>query len=168
MQKTEQNIQGSWTVTCYDKDGNLKWEDSWGNLITDEGLNYSLGVALDGEAQISTWFIGLTDGDPTVAAGDTMDSHAGWTEVTEYEEANRPSWQNSEVENQIISNEANPASFVGTTNGITVGGAFLVSDDTKDGTTGTLFSVGAFEAGNKTLDEGDTLQVTSQYSNSSS
>ncbi|GAG46997.1 unnamed protein product, partial [marine sediment metagenome] len=32
---------------------------------------------------------GLTDGTPTPAAGDTMASHGGWTEVVAYDEGVR-------------------------------------------------------------------------------
>ena len=160
--------KGVWKVRCYDTSGSLKWEDNWENLVVNEGLDYALGATLTGATQTTSWFVGLTDGDPTPAAGDTMGSHAGWEEVTAYDEAARQAWTGGSVSSQTVDNSASPATFTGSTNGTTVGGAFLVSDDTKGGTTGTLFSAGAFQAGNKTLDDGDTLEVTAEYSNSSS
>jgi hypothetical protein len=45
-------------------------------------------------------------------------------------------------------------------NGTVIGGAFVVTNNTKGGSTGTLYGGGAFSAGNKTLDDNDTLDVT--------
>jgi hypothetical protein len=43
----------------------------------------------------------------------------------------------------------------------TVGGAFLTSDNTKSGSTGTLFSAADFSApGDRAVTSGDTLNVT--------
>lgn len=160
--------KGVWKARCFDPEGNLKWEDSWDNIVVDEGLDYALGATLTGATQTTTWYVGLTDGTPTTDGGDTMSSHAGWTEVTAYSEADRQTWTAGSVASQTVDNSGSPATFTGDTNGTTVGGAFLVSDNTKGGTSGTLFSVGAFQAGDKTLDNGDTLEVTAEYSNSSS
>lgn len=159
--------KGVWKARCFDPEGNLKWEDGWDNIVVDEGLDYALGATLTGATQTTTWYVGLTDGTPTTAGGDTMSSHAGWTEVTAYSEADRQTWTAGSVASQTVDNSGSPATFTGDTNGTTVGGAFLVSDNTKDGTSGTLFSVGAFQAGDKTLDNGDTLEVTAEYSNNS-
>jgi hypothetical protein len=42
----------------------------------------------------------------------------------------------------------------------TVGGAFLTSDNTKSGSTGTLFSAADFSApGDRSVSSGDTLNV---------
>ena len=77
-------IQGRWDVVCRDKDGNVKWTDVIENLVTNAGLNHLLDVALSGASQITSWYVGLTDGTPTPAAADTLASHSGWTEVTDY------------------------------------------------------------------------------------
>jgi hypothetical protein len=46
-----------------------------------------------------------------------------------------------------------------------VGGAFLTSDNTKGGTTGTLFSAADFSApGDRSVVNGDTLNVTYTFS----
>jgi hypothetical protein len=43
----------------------------------------------------------------------------------------------------------------------TVGGAFLTSNSTKSGTTGTLFSAADFQSpGDRSVASGDTLNVT--------
>jgi hypothetical protein len=63
-----------------------------------------------------------------------------------------------------IDNSASVAVFSinGTT---TVGGAFLTSDDTKNGTSGILFSAADFSLpGDRAVVSGDTLNVTYEFS----
>lgn len=156
------SVVGKWSVECFDQDGNLKWRDEFKNLVTNEGLNHLLDVTLSAATQNTTWYVGLTDGTPTAAAGDTMSSHAGWTEVTAYSEGVRQTWTDGGVSGQSVDNSASKASYSinGTT---TVGGAFLTSNSTKSGTTGVLYAVGAFSGGDKSLGSGDTLQVTATF-----
>jgi hypothetical protein len=64
----------------------------------------------------------------------------------------------------VISNSGSPAQFSinGTT---TVGGAFLISNNTKGGTTGILFSAADFQApGDRAVVSGDIINVTYQFS----
>jgi hypothetical protein len=160
---------GKYTVECYDQDGNLKWVEETSNLVVNEGLQYMAGVALTSTAQITTWYLGLygaaSSNNP--AAGDTMSSHIGWTEVTAYTEANRPtaSFAAATLANpSVVTNSASVAVFSinGTT---TVGGAFLTSNNTKGGTTGTLFSAADFQSpGDRSVVSGDTLRVTYTFS----
>lgn len=156
-------VRGRWEVVCRDKDGNIKWTDHIENLVTDEGLNYLLDAGLSAGTPVTSWFVGLTGASPTVAAGDTMASHAGWTEVVAYTEATRPAWTDGGVTAKSVSNSGSPATFTINANGTGIGGAFLVSNSTKGGSTGTLYAVGAFSAGNKTLDNGDSLSVTATF-----
>lgn len=156
-------FKGRWAITCRDKHGNVKWADVIENLVTDAGLNHLLDVALSAASQVTSWYVGLTDGTPTAAAGDTMASHDGWTEVTAYDESTREAWTDGGVSNKSVSNSGSPAEFTISTNGTTVGGAFLVSNSTKGGSTGTLYAVGAFSAGDKSLDDGDSLTVTATF-----
>ena len=156
----------NWLFVHKDKDGNVKDQMVIENRIVDEGLDYALDSSLGGGTQIIEWYIGLTDANPNVAPEDTMSSHAGWSEVTQYEDTTRPVWNSNSVSNQSISNTVNPAVFVFDADGVTVGGAFLVSDNTKGGTTGTLYAAGAFEKGDKSFDIGDTIEVTAIFTNS--
>lgn len=133
------------------------------NIVVNVGLDHALDVTLSAATQITSWLLGLTDGTPTVAAGDTMASHAGWVEVTAYDEGTRPAWTDGGVSGQSVSNSASQARFTISTNGTTVGGAFLTSNNVKGGTTGTLYAAGAFSAGDKTLDDNDTLDVTATF-----
>jgi hypothetical protein len=156
---------GRFKVECFDKDGNLKWELETPNLVVNTGLQYMCGVALTSTAQITTWYLGLygAGASNTPAASDTMASHIGWTEITPYSNANRPTctFAAATLANpSVATNSASPASF--TINATaTVGGAFLTTSNTKGGTTGTLFSAADFSSpGDRSVVSGDTLNVT--------
>jgi len=41
-----------------------------------------------------------------------------------------------------------------------VGGAFVVSNNTKSGTAGTLLGIGAFSGGNRSVVDNDVINVT--------
>ncbi len=143
-----------WQMVAKDKDGNFKWKDEGKNLIVDTGLDYFL----ENDIVAATLYIGLTDGTQTVAAGDTMASHAGWVEITAYDEAVRQTWGQGAASGGVTTN-ASAVTF--TANGTTtVGGGFLTTDNTKGGTTGTLFSVKAATEGDRALINLDTLDVT--------
>lgn len=159
----ESTVKGRWAIVCRDKHGNVKWTDVIENLVTNAGLDHLLDATLSGATQITAWYVGLTAGAPTAAAADTSASHAGWTEVTAYDEATREAWTDGGVSSRSVSNSASAAQFTISTNGTTVGGAFLISNSTKGGSTGTLYAVGAFSAGDKSLDDGDTLDVTATF-----
>lgn len=159
---------GRFLMECYDKDGLLKWSAEESNLVVNVGLQYMAGTALTSTAQITTWYIGLygAGASNTPAAGDTMSSHAGWTEVTPYSGA-RPTATFAAATNanpSVVTNSASPASFsINATQ--TVGGAFLTSNSTAGGSTGTLFSAADFQSpGDRSVVSGDTLNVTYTFS----
>lgn len=149
-----------WHIECWDPHGKLKWTEDYHNLVVNEGLDDSLDKHFKGSSYTAAWYVGLTDGSPTFAAGDTMASHSGWTEVTAYDEAARLTLTLGSVSGQSVDNSGSPAQFTISANNTTVGGTFLVTDSTKGGTSGTLYGGGAFSAGDKTLDDNDTLSVT--------
>jgi hypothetical protein len=160
---------GVFEIKCYDKDGNLKWTAESKNLVVNAGLRYMAGSALTSVTQITTWYLGLygAGASNTPAAGDTMASHAGWTEVTAYSNANRvtATFAAATTANpSVVTNSASPAVF--NINGTaTVGGAFLTSENTKGGTTGTLFSAADFGSpGDRNVVNSDTLSVTYTFS----
>jgi hypothetical protein len=160
---------GVYHVECRDKDGNLKWSADTKNLVVNAGLAYMAGTALTSVAQITTWYIGLygSGASNTPAAGDTMSSHAGWTEVVAYSNATRvaATFVTATTANpSVVTNSASPAVFNinGTT---TVGGAFLTSGSAKSGTTGTLFSAADFSSpGDRSVVSGDVISVTYTFS----
>lgn len=160
---------GIFHVQCHDKDGNLKWEATKHNLVVNEGLVDMNTKYFTGSSYTAAWYIGLygaaASNDP--AAGDTMSSHAGWTEVTAYSQSTRPAatfGSATSADPSVISNSGSPATY--SINGTTVvGGAFLTSDNTKGGTTGTLFSAADFQSpGDRSVVNGDTLTVTYTFS----
>ena len=160
---------GVYHIKCHDKDGNLKWQADSKNLVVNAGLAYMAGTALTSVAQITTWYLGLygAGASNTPAAGDTMSSHAGWTEVVPYSNATRvaATFVTATTANpSVVTNSASPASFtINATS--TVGGAFLTSGSAKSGTTGTLFSAADFGSpGDRSVVSGDSLSVTYTFS----
>ncbi len=160
QQKEAINLENHYLIECSDKFGNLKWVEEIRNLITNVGLDDVLTNYLKGSAYTAAFYVGLTDSTPTAAAADTMASHAGWVEVTAYDEATREVLTLGTVSSQSVDNSASKASFTIDTNSTTIGGAFIVTNSTKGGSTGVLYGVGAFSGGDKSTDDGDILNVT--------
>jgi hypothetical protein len=159
------SAKGVYKIQCHDKDGNLKWEAETLNLVVNVGLQDMNAKYFTGSAYTATWFLGLYGSGATnsPAAADTMSSHAGWTEVVAYSQATRPACTfgtPTTANPSVATNSASPAVF--TINGTTtVGGAFLTSNSTKSGTTGTLFSAADFSSpGDRAVVSADTLSVT--------
>ena len=159
---------GVFTVQCFDKDGNFKWESKTPNLVVNVGLKDMNDKFFTGSSYTATWFLGLYGSGATVnpLPSDTMASRA-WTEVTAYSQSTRPQCNfgaATTADPSVISNSAAVAVFSinGTT---TVGGAFLTSNNTKGGTTGILFSAADFQApGDRAVVSGDVLNLTYQFS----
>ncbi len=133
------------------------WEH---NIVVDVGLDDILDKYFKGSTYTASFFVMLTDGTPTVAAGDTMASHAGWVEVVAYTEATREALVLGTVSGQSVDNSASKASFAINADTTTIGGGAVTTNNTKSGTTGILYGAAAFTAGDKLLDNGDTLNVT--------
>lgn len=149
------NLKGLFNIACYDKDGKLKWEKTAKNAATDEGLNKLLDVMFHGTAAIATWYIGLITGTGTLDHEDTLASHAGWTEGSDYT-GDRKEWTEGAASGQSVTNAAT-VDFA-CSGSMTVKGAFLASAAT--GTSGTLFCTAAFTGGDQAVGNGDTLKVT--------
>jgi hypothetical protein len=159
------SAKGVYKVQCHDAQGNLKWEADAPNLVVNGGLQDMNAKYFTGSSYTAAWYLGLygAAASNSPAAGDTMSSHAGWTEVVAYSQATRPACTfgtPTTANPSVATNSASPATFSinGTT---TVGGAFLTSNNTKSGTTGTLYSAADFSApGDRSVVSGDTLSVT--------
>jgi hypothetical protein len=157
------NPKGRFVVKCFGKDGKLKWEDTIDNLVTTVGKNDILDKYLDGSAYTETIVMGLK-GTGSAAAGDTQASHAGWNEVggtnAPAYTGNRPAPTFSAAAAGVKATSS-AVSFAITSAG-TVAGCFINNGGsaTKDNTTGVLVSAGDFTGGSKTVDNGDTLNVT--------
>jgi len=155
---------GVYTVTCTGPDGKVKWTDTFHNLVTNVGLKSMNDVYFGAATQIATWYMGLVTGPgsgTTYAAADTLASHAGWTENTDYA-GNRKAvtfGAATTANPSVVTNTPTAFAINGTA---TIAGAFLCSVATT--TTGTLFSGGDFTGGDKSVADGDALNCTYAFS----
>lgn len=148
-------------VRCLDKYGNIKWEELFHNLTTTEGANSLGNVYFRAQTQITAWYVGLKQAG-TIAAGDTAASHAGWSDFTGYSQSTRPALTLAAFSGGGSDNSASKAEFTINASG-TVAGAFIVSNSSKTGNTGVLYSVGDFSAAIPVV-AADTIQVTASVS----
>ncbi len=118
------------------------------NDITNIGINNMFDVHFpvpSAEAsQITQWFFGVINSASytAVAAADTMASHTGWIEFTNYSESTRPQWipiasSGRTKTNTVTSNMTITA--IGTLVGV-----FVTSGSAKSGTTGILWSTALY------------------------
>lgn len=161
--------RGVYWVECIDVNGRSKWQDTARNLVTTAGKNELLDKALAGSGYTVTGpYLGLISSTSytAVAATDTMSSHGGWTEAGN---ANPPTYSGSRKTAAWASASggskglSGPLSFAITGSG-TVKGCFMVlgaaATNAVDGTAGILLSAGLFSGGDKTVANGDTLNVS--------
>jgi len=159
---------GVYHVQCLDKDGNLKWEDSMHNLVVNEGLQNMNTQYFKGSAYTAAFFLGLVLGpssSTSYAAADTLASHAGWTEYTDYSGSRKAVTFGTATtaDPSVISSSASPSSFSISGAGGVVAGAFLCT--VASGTSGLLISEADFQSpGDRTVVSGDTLNVTYTFS----
>jgi hypothetical protein len=159
---------GVFHFKCYDKDGNLKWEDTAKNLVVNTGLQDMNTKYFKGVTYTAAWYIGLVDNSGFTAydAGDTLASHTGWAETTAYSGGNRATASfgtATTADPSVINNSGSPGAF-SITGTVTVRGAFLCNVQSNASTSGLLFSVSNFTGGNRAVVNGDTLNVTYEFS----
>lgn len=152
--------KGWFRVQCFNRDGSLAWEEKFPNGATSAGLNDMLNVYFNSGGQTATWFIGLINnaGFSALSADDTMASHLGWSEFTDYSETVRQTWTPASVGGGSITNSTT-SDFTNVSNGNTVYGLFLTTNSTKGGTTGIMWATGAFSVP-RTLDSGQILKCS--------
>lgn len=149
-------IKHSFETECF-RDGQLIWKDNFDNLVVTAGLNAYIDSTLVSGALSPKYYAGLKYSG-NVAAADTMAAHAGWTELVPYSNATRPQWSGGPIAAGSCNNSGAKAIFnINVSSNIF--GAFLANDNTKGGTAGTLLGGGDF-ASPRTVDNGDTLNVT--------
>lgn len=157
-------VIGHWVFQAYRPDGqggrSLLWEEETKNLVVNQGLDGLLGAALGAWTQVTSWFVGVTSGHPTIAAADTGGTHAGWVEFTDYVAAQRPGYTPAAVSGQSIDNSAAKASISLNAAG-SIGGGFLISVNSKGVDGSSLYAVGSFAL--KGLSSGDTLEVQATF-----
>lgn len=151
-------LRGRYEVVCHGRDGRELWRDEIRNLITTAGKNDLWDKYLAGSGYTAAWYLGLVNSGASFDAGDTMSSHSGWTENQNYDEATRVavSWSSASSGSKASSG----ATFTISANSQNIAGVFLTTGSAKGGTTGVLFSAGAFTLGTRGVNDGDTLTVT--------
>jgi hypothetical protein len=159
------SVGGAFHVECYDSLGEIKWEDGFHNLVVNQGLADMNNKYFNGSGYTAAWYLGLIDNDPapTLSGADSMNSHAGWTESTNYSGGRKALTfgTSTQADPSVITTSAVSFSITGAD---TIYGAFVASDSTAGGTAGILFSEGAFSSVRNVV-SGDTLNVTYSLSN---
>ena len=159
-------IASKWDFECYDKHGNLKWQElNRPNVVTTEGLNKLLEVMFRHGLQIEDddWFIAPIETDTTAAITQTY-AVPVYTEWDGYTEAARQLYVPAAASGGAITNTASKAAFTASEDK-TLYGAALVGGGT-DGATwkdtaggGILFCYSKFGT-SKGVESGDTFKVT--------
>ena len=166
-------IEGVYKVECRDKDGNLKWEDSFPNLVVAVGKQLLLDTLLKGSSYSVTGpFLGLTSASLTPAATDTMATIVPSSEFTNYTVLGSAirgtpvfasATSTGTTPTNITTSTAAAITYTITGAGGTVYGCFLVTgtgaSSAQGNTGGTLYSVGNFATA-KITTAGDTVSVT--------
>lgn len=163
---------GKYHLRCIKPDGTLRWEtEQEENLVVNDGLQYMSQTYFKGAGYTAAWYLGLygAAASSTPAAGDTMASHAGWTEFTGYSQATRPQavFDTATTANPSVVTNANSVAVytINVAGPVVIGGAFLTSNSTKGGTAGRLHSAADLESpGDRTVYNGDTIQLTYTHS----
>lgn len=164
MIKEKTKGKGVWRIKQY-RGGKLILDEVIHNTVTTVGFNYMLNAAFTTGSQIGTWFAGLVNnvGFTGELIGDTSASHAGWAEFTGYSESVRQTWPPDAVASAAIQNTTTDMTFTINAGGAIIG-MFLISVNTKGGTSGTLWSMCERGAGALTVVNGDVLKISYGYS----
>lgn len=132
------------------------------NDVTNVGKNKILDVMFNDSTPVAnnSWFLGFISlaSYSALSAADTMSSHAGWIEFTGYTQSNRVAWGSGAASGQTTAN-ASPATFDITGSPGTVKGIFATSNNSKSGTSGTLWATALF-ASDVPVTSGDQLKIT--------
>jgi len=168
-------VDGFYHVECRDKDGNLKWEEKFPNLVVAIGKQLLLDTLLRTSGTYTTVgpFLGLTNATLTPAATDTMTTLVGGgKEFTNYTVGGSAvrgtavfsaSTSTGSTPSNVTTASAAAITYTITGGGGTVYGCFLVTGSgavsTQSSTAGTLYSEGNFATA-KVTTAGDTVSVT--------
>jgi hypothetical protein len=166
-------IEGVYKVECRDKDGNLKWEDSFPNLVVAVGKQLLLDTLLKGVSYSVTGpFLGLTSASLTPAATDVIGTIVPSSEFINYTVGGSAvrgtavfasATSTGTTPTNVTTSTAAAITYTITGAGGTVYGCFLVTgtgaSSAQGNTGGTLYSVGNFATA-KITTAGDTVSVT--------
>ena len=154
-------IKGLIFARHLDSEGQLKGIYKFPNGIVDVGMNHILDTQFHDDTPITTWYIGLIDNASYtgLSDSDTMASHAGWIENTDYTgSANRPAWVEDAAAARAITNSTTTDFAIDAS--ITLKGIFITGTAaTVPGNTGVLWSTALFASAVSAVN-GDTLKIT--------
>lgn len=149
----------------------LAWSETYHNVVTTVGGNDLLDKYLAGSGYTAAFYMGLISSvsyTSTPVIGDTASSHATWTEagatnapnytIAGGSATNRATcaWSAASAKSKALSAAL---AFTFTATG-TVKGSFLSTIQTKDTTTGTLFSAGLFTGGDQPVVSTNVVNVS--------
>lgn len=168
-------VDGYYHVECRDKEGNIKWEEKFPNLVVAVGKQLLLDTLLRTSGTYTTVgpYLGLTNASLTPAATDTMTTLVGGgKEFTNYTVGGSAvrgtavfgaSTSSGTTPSNVTTSTATAITYTITGAGGTVYGCFLVTgsgaSSTQSNTSGTLYSEGNFSTAKATT-AGDTVSVT--------
>jgi hypothetical protein len=171
----DMGVHGHYHVVCRDKDGNIKWEEEFPNLVVAVGKQLLLDTLLRTSGTYTTVgpFLGLTNATLTPAATDTMTTLVGGGfEFINYTVGGSPvrgtavfaaASSSGTTPTNVTTSAASPITYTITGAGGTVYGCFLVTGSgavsTQSSSAGTLYSEGNFATA-KVTTAGDTVSVT--------
>jgi hypothetical protein len=140
------NLKGRWLSELW-RNGEKIGEFVAFNDITVAAKNSLFDTFFNGATQVtpSNWCAGLINAAGFTGynvATDTMSSHPGWAEWTNYSQANRVAWGQGATAGGGITN-ASPIVFDITAGG-TIEGLFITTNNVKGGTTGLLWSAASY------------------------
>lgn len=145
----ELKVVGKWKFEIFNREtGKVRDTIEFLNLVTNVGKNALLDTMFNQATQVASnsWYMGLitNTGFSAIAPTDTAASHPGWNEFVAYTQATRPLWGQGVAASQSITNST-PVTFSINATG-TIKGGFIISQNTKGGTTGLLWSAGLYAA----------------------
>lgn len=155
----QKTFKGRYKIEHRNSKGQLLGTYILDNDIVNVGKDDILNKYFRNGTPPSAWYIGLLDnsGFTALSAADTIASHAGWNEYTNYSQSTRVAWGPDAASSQAVTNST-AAQFDITGSG-TLKGIFVVSNSTKGGTSGTLWSTAAFPS-TVPVSNGDQLKIT--------
>ena len=171
----DMGVHGHYHVVCRDKDGNIKWEEEFPNLVVAVGKQLMLDTLLRTSGTYTTVgpFLGLTNATLTPAATDTMTTLVGGgKEFTNYTVGGSAvrgtavfaaSSSAGSTPSNVTTSTATAITYTITGAGGNITGCFVVTGSgavsTQSSTAGTLYSEGNFATA-KVTTAGDTVSVT--------
>ncbi len=167
LEEKRRALSGTFVVEHRGPDGALIDKRVAPNIVTNEGLNYALDVALSGGTQITAWKVALSKSTDAPQSTDTYAAD-GFTEIssTDVSETVRQAWSDGGVSGQSVTNSTGGgAVYTSAVTTLSVYGAALKGGGTASTTIGdsagggTMYSMSKFAAV-KNISTGDTLAVS--------